>query len=72
MTNPEGSTTSLSVVCSFWREFDLESRRPHLDELGLKIAEYQEDAQQNRCGEEIVLSINLSLSFLGVILDKCF
>lgn len=31
----------LAVVCRFWTDFDLESQRPKLDEVGLKIAEYQ-------------------------------
>ena len=38
----------LSVVCSYWKEFDLENMRSKLDEVGLKIAEHQEEAMQNR------------------------
>ncbi|XP_009408262.2 protein CASP isoform X1 [Musa acuminata AAA Group] len=40
--------SSISVVCSFWREFDLEKERSGLDEQGLKIAENQEVSQKNR------------------------
>lgn len=39
---------ALSVVSSYWREFDLEGMRTKLDESGLKIASYQEEALQNR------------------------
>jgi hypothetical protein len=35
-------TSPLSVVCHFWKEFDLESMRTKLDEVGLKVAEQQE------------------------------
>ncbi|GIL82820.1 hypothetical protein Vretifemale_11744 [Volvox reticuliferus] len=38
----------LSVVCNFWREFDLEGIRTKLDEIGLKVAEHQEESMQNR------------------------
>lgn len=38
----------LPVVCSFWREFDLEGMRPKLDEIGLKVAEHQEESVQHR------------------------
>jgi homeobox protein cut-like len=41
-------TSPLSVVCHFWKEFDLESMRTKLDEVGLKIAEVQEESVQNR------------------------
>jgi homeobox protein cut-like len=38
----------ISIVSRYWAEFDLEGRRPALDEVGLKIAEHQEEAMQNR------------------------
>jgi homeobox protein cut-like len=44
----ESFTSPLSVVCHFWKEFDLESMRTKLDEVGLKVAELQEDSVQNR------------------------
>ncbi|XP_072992174.1 protein CASP [Typha latifolia] len=45
----KGSSPSpLAVVCSFWRDFDLEKERSGLDEQGLKIAENQETSQKNR------------------------
>lgn len=40
--------SSLSVVCSFWKDFDLEGMRAKLDEVGLKIAGLQEESVQNR------------------------
>ncbi|ONK65299.1 uncharacterized protein A4U43_C07F35700 [Asparagus officinalis] len=43
-----GSPSPLAVVCSFWREFDLEKERSGLDEQGLKIAENQDNSQKNR------------------------
>ncbi|KAG0476421.1 hypothetical protein HPP92_013262 [Vanilla planifolia] len=42
------SSSPIAVVCSFWRDFDLEKERSGLDELGLKIAENQEISQKNR------------------------
>ncbi|XP_057952148.1 protein CASP [Malania oleifera] len=43
------STSSpVSVVSSFWRDFDLEKERSVLDEQGLRIAENQENSQKNR------------------------
>ncbi|KXZ54818.1 hypothetical protein GPECTOR_4g889 [Gonium pectorale] len=49
-TEKDGSPLSspLSVVCNFWRELDLEGMRTKLDEIGLKVAEHQEDSMQNR------------------------
>ncbi|MQM05483.1 hypothetical protein Taro_038291 [Colocasia esculenta] len=45
----KGSSASpIAVVCSFWRDFDLEKERSGLDEQGLKIAENQENSQKNR------------------------
>jgi homeobox protein cut-like len=35
-------------VARWWQEFDLEGMRPKLDEEGLKVAAYQEDAMANR------------------------
>ncbi|KAJ4791347.1 Protein casp [Rhynchospora pubera] len=43
-----GLPSPLAVVCSFWKEFDLEKERSGLDEQGLKIAENQETSQKNR------------------------
>lgn len=42
------SASPLSVVCSFWRDLDLEGLRPKLDEVGLKVAELQEESMQQR------------------------
>ncbi|KAG0476374.1 hypothetical protein HPP92_013215 [Vanilla planifolia] len=42
------SSSPIAVVCSFWRDFDLEKERSGLDELGLKVAENQEISQKNR------------------------
>lgn len=42
------SASPLAVVCSFWKDFDLEKERSGLDEQGLKIAENQETSQKNR------------------------
>ncbi|CAD7703410.1 unnamed protein product [Ostreobium quekettii] len=47
-TGSRETNTPLQMVYNFWREFGLESLRPKLDELGLKIAEYQEESMQNR------------------------
>ncbi|CAL4943994.1 unnamed protein product [Urochloa decumbens] len=41
-------SSPLAVVCSFWKDFDLEKERGGLDEQGLKIAENQETSQKNR------------------------
>ncbi|KAF0910242.1 hypothetical protein E2562_001430 [Oryza meyeriana var. granulata] len=41
-------SSPLAVVCSFWKDFDLEKERSGLDEQGLKIAENQETSQKNR------------------------
>ncbi|GLC41611.1 hypothetical protein PLESTF_000273100 [Pleodorina starrii] len=46
--NQDAMASPLSVVCSFWREFDLEGIRTKLDEIGLKVAEHQEDSMQSR------------------------
>ncbi|KAI4998385.1 hypothetical protein ZWY2020_053727 [Hordeum vulgare] len=45
---PSSSASPLAVVCSFWKDFDLEKERSGLDEQGLKIAENQETSQKNR------------------------
>ncbi|KAG6588227.1 Protein CASP, partial [Cucurbita argyrosperma subsp. sororia] len=42
------STSPVSVVSSFWKEFDLEEEKSALDEQGLRIAENQENSQKNR------------------------
>ncbi|XP_020104636.1 protein CASP [Ananas comosus] len=54
-TQPPGSErdkatlpSPLAVLCSFWKDFDLEKERSVLDEQGLKIAENQETSQKNR------------------------
>ncbi len=39
---------TLSAVYKCWAELDLESLRGRMDDTGLKIAEYQEEALQNR------------------------
>ncbi|KAK1278472.1 Protein CASP [Acorus gramineus] len=45
----KGSSASpISVVCSFWRDFNLEKERSSLDEQGIRIAENQEISQKNR------------------------
>ncbi|GIL55034.1 hypothetical protein Vafri_10686 [Volvox africanus] len=46
--NQDAIVSPLSVVCNFWREFDLEGIRTKLDEIGLKVAEHQEESMQNR------------------------
>ncbi|KAK4767942.1 hypothetical protein SAY87_003083 [Trapa incisa] len=42
------SASSITVVSTFWREFDLEKEKSLLDEQGLRIAENQENSQKNR------------------------
>ncbi|XP_059643508.1 protein CASP [Cornus florida] len=42
------SSTPVSVVSNFWKDFDLEKERSVLDEQGLRIAENQENSQKNR------------------------
>ncbi|KAK6921140.1 CASP, C-terminal [Dillenia turbinata] len=42
------SSSPISVVSNFWKEFDWEKERTTLDEQGLKIAENQENSQKNR------------------------
>ncbi|KAG7022140.1 Protein CASP [Cucurbita argyrosperma subsp. argyrosperma] len=42
------SSSPVSVVSSFWKEFDLEEEKSALDEQGLRIAENQENSQKNR------------------------
>ena len=44
----DAGASPLSAVCSFWRELDLEGLRPKLDEVGLKVAELQEESMQHR------------------------
>lgn len=39
---------STSAVYSHWKEFDLDSRRSKLDDLGLKVADLQEQSAANR------------------------
>lgn len=46
--NSSSSTSPVSVVSSFWKEFDLEKEKIALDEKGLRIAENQENSQKNR------------------------
>ncbi|GMI75481.1 CCAAT-displacement protein alternatively spliced product [Hibiscus trionum] len=45
-SNP--SSSPVSVVSNFWKEFDLEKEKSVLDEQGLRIAENQENSQKNR------------------------
>ncbi|PSR95722.1 Protein CASP like [Actinidia chinensis var. chinensis] len=42
------SSTPLSVVANFWKDFNLEKERIVLDEQGIRIAENQENSQKNR------------------------
>ncbi|XVF50632.1 hypothetical protein PTKIN_Ptkin04bG0117400 [Pterospermum kingtungense] len=42
------SSSPVSVVSNFWKEFDLEKEKSLLDEQGLRIAENQENSQKNR------------------------
>lgn len=46
--NTSSSSTPVSVVANFWKDFDLEKERSTLDEQGLRIAENQENSQKNR------------------------
>ncbi|XP_056175315.1 protein CASP isoform X2 [Syzygium oleosum] len=41
-------SSPITVVSSFWKEFDLEKEKSVLDEQGLRIAENQENSQKNR------------------------
>ncbi|XP_011101253.1 protein CASP isoform X1 [Sesamum indicum] len=47
-SNSSSSTTPISAVATFWKDFDLEKERTILDEQGLRIAENQENSQKNR------------------------
>ncbi|GAB2209540.1 hypothetical protein Droror1_Dr00026758 [Drosera rotundifolia] len=42
------AASPISVLCNFWKEFDLEKEKSLLDEQGLRIAENQENSQKNR------------------------
>ncbi|CAO2827040.1 unnamed protein product [Amaranthus hypochondriacus] len=42
------SSSPVSVIANFWKEFDLEKEKSLLDEQGLRIAENQENSQKNR------------------------
>lgn len=42
------SSSPVSVVSNFWKEFELEKEKSVLDEQGLRIAENQENSQKNR------------------------
>ncbi|KAK8521367.1 hypothetical protein V6N13_077476 [Hibiscus sabdariffa] len=42
------SSSPVSVISGFWKEFDLEKEKGVLDEQGLRIAENQESSQKNR------------------------
>ncbi|KAI3457758.1 hypothetical protein Pfo_014421 [Paulownia fortunei] len=46
--NSSSSSTPVSAVATFWKDFDLEKERTILDEQGLRIAENQENSQKNR------------------------
>jgi homeobox protein cut-like len=46
--SPSDFSSPLTVVCSYWKEFDLDTMRNKLDDVGLRIAELQEEAVQNR------------------------
>ncbi|KAF5733984.1 protein CASP isoform X1 [Tripterygium wilfordii] len=45
-SNP--SSSPISVISYFWKDFDLEKEKSVLDEQGLRIAENQENSQKNR------------------------
>ncbi|KAL9673036.1 hypothetical protein QQ045_029289 [Rhodiola kirilowii] len=42
------SSSPISVIANYWKEFNLEKERNLLDEQGVKIAENQENSQKNR------------------------
>ncbi|OAY59204.1 protein CASP [Manihot esculenta] len=42
------TSSPISVVSNFWKEFDLEKEKSVLDEQGLRIAENQENSLKNR------------------------
>ncbi|KAG4992030.1 hypothetical protein JHK87_025487 [Glycine soja] len=42
------SSSPISVVSAFWKDFELEKEKSILDEQGLRIAENQENSQRNR------------------------
>ncbi|KAI3411406.1 Protein CASP [Psidium guajava] len=44
----QSSSSPITVVSSFWKEFDLEKEKILLDEQGLRIAENQDNSQKNR------------------------
>ncbi|KAL8031031.1 hypothetical protein ABFX02_13G000300 [Erythranthe guttata] len=46
--NSSSSSTPVSAVATFWKDFDLEKERTILDEQGLRIAENQENSQKSR------------------------
>lgn len=47
-STPLSSSSNVSAVATFWKDFDLEKERTILDEQGLRIAENQENSQKNR------------------------
>ncbi|XP_073122706.1 protein CASP isoform X2 [Henckelia pumila] len=47
-STPLSSSSNVSAVATFWKDFDLEKERIVLDEQGLRIAENQENSQKNR------------------------
>ncbi|CAK9147775.1 unnamed protein product [Ilex paraguariensis] len=47
-SNSSSSSTPVTSVANFWKDFDLEKERSILDEQGLRIAENQENSQKNR------------------------
>ncbi|GFR50386.1 hypothetical protein Agub_g12601 [Astrephomene gubernaculifera] len=44
----DAMASPLSLISSFWRDFDLEGMRAKLDDVALKVAEHQEESTQNR------------------------
>lgn len=42
------TSSPISVVSAFWKDFELEKEKSILDEQGLRIAENQENSQKNR------------------------
>ena len=48
MASSSASAADLQLVSRYWSDFDLEGMRASLDEVGLRVAEHQEEAMQNR------------------------
>ena len=48
MASSSANAADLQLVSRYWSDFDLEGMRASLDEVGLRVAEHQEEAMQNR------------------------